>query len=1163
MPLSISLLGYYAAQVNGQPLPESRTKKIEALLTYLVVESEYTHRREKLMGLLFPEMPDDTASTNLRQTLTRLRRVIQDGDASPPFLAISRESIQFNRDSDHSCDLFEFEALLSGCKEHATNRIKTCIQCMKNACNAVALYKGPFLADFSLSDSAEFEDWAEVQRERIQQTALSALNDLTLFHTKRGEYEQAIVYGQQQIKLEPWNEKAHQHLMRLFARVGRRTHALAQYQSCMEMLKGELDVGPSAETVALHDQVAKIEEARAYNLPHTDEIFIGRRDEVARIYEHFTDDVTRLQTLVGGGGIGKTRLALEVGWRIATEHLGPFMHGVYFVSLATMRATSDPEKTLSIALADSLGLSLVGVQSPLDIILGHLQDKELLLIVDNCEEAGDTIELLSMLLNHASGLQILATSREPLNLPNEFLIRLDGLPFPPVDFDMASPAFMNTLGKESLPNNSANLGEKVDAVQLETYHSVQLFSHHARRADADFFVSKVEQSELQGVARICQICEGMPLALEMAAVWVQLLPCQEIAAEIEQNLDTLQSSNREHQPRHRSIRAVFDYSWLRLTEAERTLFARLSVFQGGFDLAAAQDIAEAKLSILASLVRKSLLRYVKAHSARDGKANMHGRYAFHPLLHQYATEKLTIDSVEEVHVQQRHGVYYCTWLHKQTPLLKGRGQQEATATIALDFDNVRQAWQWAVDTSNQEAIGQAVDGLTNFCELRGLSAEGQMLLGAAVKQLQLVQHINEDDATAVVIAKTLARQGWMNFLLGESALAQIQINEALDILQVLEVTEEMVTPLNSLAYVAYGTDQYLLAVEKSERAREIAEMQGDCLGQANALRIKAAATQYQGHLQDSIDQYEQALALYQQIGNGQGACWSLLSLCTCISNLGDFDRAIERGKEVIQLCREIGYRLGEGWAVFGLGSYYVMQSEYTEATAMLKQALHIGHEMCDRRLQASVLHWQGICLRSQEQLDQAQVVFQEALAIFRDIANSFGEGKVLNDVGILERYANHYNKSLALHQQALDIGQRIENQELRCRTFTCLGHAYVAMKRYIQAQTAYEQALECVDEVQPRQKLHPLLGLAYIAAQAGKIDEATLTLSALLVILDKYSLNGAEESEGFFWLLSTIKCAADAMKDEKFVMATISIAESFQHSHPNLYGKLAVPHNEH
>ncbi|MEZ4709189.1 MAG: BTAD domain-containing putative transcriptional regulator [Caldilineaceae bacterium] len=1147
MQLSLSLLGRFSAAIDGQEIPESRTKKIEALLAYLVVEFDRRHRRENLVGLLFPEMLDDVASTNLRQTLTRLRRAIGDEDASPSFLTITRESLQFNRQSEHWCDLFEFETLLWGCADHPTGRVESCVYCMSRMREALEIYRGPFLADFFLADSAAFEDWAATIREQVQHKVLAALDMLTTFHSRRGEYAQAIVYGRRQVEIEPWREEAHRLLMRLLARTGRRTDALVQYKHCIEALQRELDVEPSLATMCLREQIAALGETRPSNLLVLDELFIGRHKEIAHVYAHFSDNRSRLLTLVGAGGIGKTHLALEVGRRIAHEFLGPFMHGVYFVSLAEMAPAVDAEQTLAIAIADCLSISLVGVRSPLDLVLGYLQDKELLLIFDNCEEAGSAVVILDKLLKQAPDLQILTTSREPLDLANEQLIRLDGLSFPPIASHVIG-AFGAHGSMGSDPVGAISNSERAnDDVQFQAYQAVQLFAHHAHRADAAFVWEQAESSEQQAIARICQVCEGMPLALEMAAVWVQMLPCREIASEIERNLDILKGHQHQRPARHDSIRAVFDYSWARLTAAEQAVFAQLSVFRGGFDRTAAHAVTDTSLPTVASLVRKSLVRHDKSGKSRSG------RYSLHPLLRQYAAEKLVADRAQEAETQARHGRYYCAWLHQQTPDLKGGAQQQVIATVSLELDNVRQAWRWAVTNQNKDAINLAVDGFTDFCELRGLFVEGEELLGQAAAELQMAQRESEDDATAIVVAKTLARQGWMRFLLGRSAQAQRQLEEAIGILQVLNVWEEIIIPLNALAYVVYCMDQYSLALEKSQQAKAFAEAQGDLLGQANALRTTAAVAQNQGYLKESIEQYEAALALYQQIGNGQGACWSLLSICTSICLLGNYDGAIQRGKELVKLCQEIGYRLGEGWAVSSLSYYYLAHGDYAKAVETLEHALRIGHEMNDRRLQGNVLHRQGIYLRSQGQLAQAQMALQQSLAIFQDVSNALAEGRVLNELGILERNADHHDASLTLHQRALEIGQRIGSQELQYRSFACLGHTYLALARLIQAQTAYEQAVERVDKSQLQQMLHPLSGLAHVAALRNEADSAKKILHEVFAVVNICGLNNAEDPQSF---LQNLQQALGIVNDEQlasFAQAIFEKASSipfYRHSHP-------------
>ena len=1129
MRLSLYLLGPFLTIIGDQAISETRTKRIEALLTYLVVESERGHRRETLMGLLFPEMANDVASNNLRQTLTRLRHIIGDREASDPFLTITRESIQFNRKSNYWCDLIEFEELVLGCAEHKGDRQTMCSSCMRRTQKGLDLYRGPFLENIFLSDSVTFEEWAAILREKLKQKALAALEVLTTFHMRRGEYEQAIIFGQRQLELEPWREEVHQLLIRLFARIGRRAQALAQYQSCARVLQDELDVEPSSSTKALREQIVNLKDTRPYNLPYSSEVFIGRDSELARIYRYFTDNSTRLLTIVGPGGIGKTRLALEVGWRIANDYLGPFMHGIYFISLAKMTHLGDAERAFAMTIADSIEISLLGSQSPLDIVLGFIQDKELLLIIDNCEEASNAIMLISQLLNHAPGLQILATSREPLKLANEYLLRIDGLPFPPrlSTADWSPPL---EIAGNILTNADLNAKANIHMEDIESFQSVQLFSHHAQRINTGFSIPQLEQNEHQAIARICQICEGMPLALGMAAIWTQSLPCAEIANELEHNIDILRNQQLDSPERHRSIRAVFDYSWQRLTEDEQKLFARLSVFEGYFDLGAVQEVTDARLSVLASLVSKSLLHFVKIRSSKEEKANHQARYTFHPLLHQYGAEKLASDSEEDTYMQQQHSIYYCTWLQEQAPLLKGSEQQKGITIITFNFDNIRKALQWAVANEQEELISQAVEGLADISELRGQFSEGKELLQQAVERLEIILSKTEETDTAIVMAKVMARLGRLNFLLGHSTESQKQLEQSIDILKASKKEEALTTPLNHLAYLAYCTDQYELGLELSHEASELATKHEDQLAVADAYRTRAAIMQMKGDIAEGMSQYEKALAMYQQIGNHQGICWSLLSLSSCASKIGDYETAILRAEEVVRFSRQIEFRLVEGWALYALGCIYVRLCDYSTAYPIFEQALQVGRSINDRRQQASVLNRMGTCNHYQGALDIAEKYYEETVTICRQIGNQLDEGHALNDLGILARNRKNYLACRALCRQALDIGRNIGNKDLQRRAYTSLGHLYVAQKRYRQAKKTYERGLGMVEEVQPQWRLHPFTGLALIAIHDNDVDRAKELIESILSILEIYSIDGAEEPH---LLRHTIHHVLHSLKDSR------------------------------
>ena len=253
--LSLSLLGPLRIALDGQPAPNFAYAKARALLAYLAVEAGRPHHRDALVGLLWPELPDATARTNLRQALANLRQAIGDAAATPPFLLITRDTVQFNLRSDHELDVAAFTALLAACETHAHRRLERCRSCGARMAQALALYRGDFLAEFTLDGAAPFEEWQLRQRERLHQRALDALVHLADYHERRGALAQARRYARRQIELDPWREEAYRQLMRLLARAGQRSAALAQYETCRRFLERDLGVQPEAETTALYKEI--------------------------------------------------------------------------------------------------------------------------------------------------------------------------------------------------------------------------------------------------------------------------------------------------------------------------------------------------------------------------------------------------------------------------------------------------------------------------------------------------------------------------------------------------------------------------------------------------------------------------------------------------------------------------------------------------------------------------------------------------------------------------------------------------------------------------------------------------------------------------------------------------------------------------------------------
>ena len=350
--LSPSLLGSFQATLDGQPVTGFKSDKVRALLAYLAVEAHRPHRREALAGLLWPDWPDQAARSNLRGALSNLRRAIDDRMAAPPFLLVVRETIQFNAASDCWLDVTTLTEQVTAEAAHAEALDPSTMDALEQA---VDLFHGRFLEAFSV-DSAPFEEWILLKQTEIDRQVLEALHRLTQAYERRGEFVSARDYAQRQLALEPWRESAHRDLMRVLALSGQRGVALAQYEICRRALAQELGVEPTAETAALYKSIRDgaldppAAPDKVHNLPASLTPFVGREAYLTEIADRLQDPGCRLLSLVGPGGIGKTRLAVEA----AREQLDRFEHGVFFVSLAPVGSVEAMVPTVAQALGFAL-----------------------------------------------------------------------------------------------------------------------------------------------------------------------------------------------------------------------------------------------------------------------------------------------------------------------------------------------------------------------------------------------------------------------------------------------------------------------------------------------------------------------------------------------------------------------------------------------------------------------------------------------------------------------------------------------------------------------------------------------------------------------------------------------------------------------------------------
>ncbi|MCO5185275.1 MAG: AAA family ATPase [Anaerolineae bacterium] len=663
--LVLSFLGGFQVLLNRQPITRFRSANNQGLLVYLACNRDKPISRETLATLFWPEAPEKEARHNLRQALYRLRKLLDGG--AEPYLLVTRQTVQFNAVADYELDVEQF----------------TCAIDANALGQAVDHYAGDLLPGFSCS-SDQFEVWLRNQREYLHQLALEALLQLAEDSLASGDFGTAVTLAQRQLRLEPWREQAHRQLMYAYARMGDRSNALAQFERCREQLWDEIGIEPAPETAELYDDIksGRFGAASAenpitppakpkHNLPADTTLFIGRKRESAEIKALFTQEQQRLVTIVAPGGMGKTRLGIEVGRRL----LPAFQDGVTFVDLA---AVTDPAEITGVIAAAIHYQAPDKTQPLLPQLLNTLAQRNMLLILDNFEQLLAGVALIDQILKACPELSLLVTSRQPLNLVSESRYRLQGLDFP-------------------------DLLTVDDAL---AWSAVALFVDSGRRSRPGYALS---DDNLVYVLQICRLVQGMPLALILAAAWFELLGSAEIAIEIEKSLAFLSSDLADLPHRQRSMHAVFDRSWHHLQPDEQIVLAKLSVFRGGFTRDAAEHVAGANLRILLSLVNKSFLQ-----RRSDG-----GRYVMHELLRQYAAEQRRHLGVSE-DAQYAHCRYFAQIVPREMqrvlyflPLLLPRD-------YAADRDNFQHAWEYALHNKLPNNLADLATGMIKFMDSQGI-----------------------------------------------------------------------------------------------------------------------------------------------------------------------------------------------------------------------------------------------------------------------------------------------------------------------------------------------------------------------------------------------------------------------------------------------------------
>lgn len=988
-PLTIHLFGPMRVLVHGEPIPRVRTRSIEWLLALLTLRHGRTVDRTWLAETLWPDSQERQAHHNLRDALVHLRKALGDEkerlqSSTPGTLTLNLEGAEV--------DVVRFDQALRlrNARNDATD---------DTALNAVVeSYTGPLLEGCS-------EEWVFPERTAREQACLQALETLADAAEQRQNYPEALGLLRRAKDMDPLRDTTWRALMRVLAASGDTPAALAIYREYRLLLREAMNVDPDPETVRLYQQIRQqppkpetpptsatvASPMEPSTVPNPLTTLIGREQETREIAEAVVRH--RLVTLVGGGGVGKTRLAIEAARELATQK----RREVAYVELA---ALTDPSLLPSFVVT-TLGVRGNTTPDPsalVQALIGWFAARPLLLILDNCEHLVDeAASLVQLLLDRCRDLHILTTSRQRLGLTGEITWRVPSLA---------------TLDIAQLP------ADPTDAMRdALTYPAVQLFVERAAATNTAFQWTRRE--EVEAVCRICERLDGIPLAIELAAARVRLLSVEDIHSRLDQRFRLLTGGSRTALARQQTLKSLIDWSYDLLSEAEKALLCRLSVFSGSWTLEAVEAVCAGDpfedweiLDLLTSLIDKSLV-VVEPASGRI-------RYRLLETIRQYAGDRLR-EAGQETIWRERHLAYFLAMAEEAEAGMSGAGQMERVSQLAAEQDNLRAALEVSLLSTTATAALRLCGTLLSFWRMRGYYTEGREWCARALGRA-------DTRTWPLERAKALNTAGVLANLQGDYAVA-----------------------------LSYHTESLAL----SREAR-------DTRGIAGALHGLGNVTSNQGDYGAARAYYEESLTLRREIGDRSGMGALLHNLGNVARNQGDLAGAQAYAEESLPIFRESGHRQFLSNALVSLGRVAAFLGNYDQARAYYEEGLALVRETGDRSSIATSLILLGNVAHSLNAPDQSRAYYEESLALYREVADRSGIGAALNNLGGVSYQVGDYEQARMYYEESLPIFREIGHRQFLTISLHGLGNVAADQGDYVRARPFYEESLRLQNELEDR-----------------------------------------------------------------------------------------------
>ena len=883
--LEVRLFGKFEVSFDGKTIPIT-SRPAQSLFAYLILHAGTAHRREKLAGMLWPDSLEETARDNLRHALWRLRKALS-SKTTTAYLLIDDLSIAFNASAEYWLDAEELENLDKGATADEL------IAVLSN-------YQGELLPGF-------YDEWVVTEREHlfsIFEHHMARLLSL-LQHEKR--WLDILDWGERWIKLGQKSELAYRALMYAHAAKGDMSKVAATYERCVKSLR-EFGIEPSEQTKELYDNLKSGRETpraepasikyvvkeTSSNIPVPLTSFVGREKELREIARQLSS--SRLLTLTGSGGVGKTRLAIQT----AHDSIKKYRDGVFWVSLVGL---SDGN-LIPQEIAQSLNVREASDEPLIETLKMYLRSKDVLLLIDNCEHLiRDCAQYAEQLLAACPRLKILATSIEALGLFNETIWQVPSMPLPEIQ-------------QESLK-------------ELQEFASIALFNERSRSAKSGFVL---DDGNAASVAQICRRLDGIPLAIELAAARIKLLSVDEIAARLDDRFSLLTSGSRTAIPRHQTLRATIDWSYDLLTEPERVLLRRLAVFAGGFTLEAAESVCSQGmkrsdiLDLLGRLLDKSLVIVDEVSKFNETS------YRLLETIRQYALEKL-MGTEEARMIRDSHLRFYLELVERSEPVIFSSQGEATLYRLARELDNIRAAMDWSTSNGNAVAALQIAGSLAYFWWAEGLLAS---------EWNERVQHAlsrPEGRERTLARAKALNGIGFMSWLEAYPADRRLELEEALSIGKELGDRWNIATALHHLGLLENTLGNYAQARALLEQSLEIWQDMGieGKLGCAMTLAFLGDVASNSGDVDWARSLYRESAAISKapDLGDKNFLGYSTRRLAQLAWHEGDYENATSLCKESLRLNHEAADPRGVMCCVAGFAAIAALQGKFERAAKLM------------------------------------------------------------------------------------------------------------------------------------------------------------------------------------------------------------------------------------